>query len=79
MASKYSPVSCTIVGVDLMPIRPIPNVITHTEDITGGKVRQLLLKDLNGLKVRTRGRRLEQACGLPLVRRPIPCVHLELC
>jgi AdoMet-dependent rRNA methyltransferase SPB1 len=47
-------VSCTIIGVDLMPIKPIPNVITHTEDITGGKVRQLLQKDLKGQKVRTR-------------------------
>ena len=54
VASKYSPVSCTIIGVDLMPIKPIPNVITHTEDITGGKVRQLLQKDLKGQKVRTR-------------------------
>ena len=52
VASKYSPVSCTIIGVDLMPIKPIPNVITHTEDITGGKVRQLLQKDLKGQKVR---------------------------
>ena len=52
VASKYAPVSCTIVGVDLMPIRAIPNVITHAEDITGSKVRQLLQKDLNGSKVR---------------------------
>ncbi len=34
-----------------MPIKPIPNVITHAEDITGGKVRQLLQKDLKGQKV----------------------------
>jgi hypothetical protein len=50
VAAKYAPMTCTIVGVDLVPIRPIPNVITHAEDITGGRVRQLLQKDLNSQK-----------------------------
>jgi AdoMet-dependent rRNA methyltransferase SPB1 len=52
VASKYCPVTATIIGVDLMPIKPIPRVITHAEDITGSRIRQLLLKDLNGQKVR---------------------------
>lgn len=38
------PVQSVIVGVDLAPIRPIPNVITYTEDITSAKCRAELRK-----------------------------------
>ena len=34
VASKYMPSSAVIVGVDLMPIKAIRGVITHTEAIT---------------------------------------------
>jgi len=40
------PVSSMIIGVDLVPIRPIPNVITHAEDILTAKCRTVLKKDM---------------------------------
>ena len=39
VAHKYMPLSSTIVGVDLVPIRPIRGVVTLTEDITTAKCR----------------------------------------
>jgi AdoMet-dependent rRNA methyltransferase SPB1 len=52
VAAKYMPSASTIVGVDLMPIKPIRGVITHTEDITTPACRALLKRDLAGKKVR---------------------------
>ncbi|XP_076054838.1 pre-rRNA 2'-O-ribose RNA methyltransferase FTSJ3 [Oratosquilla oratoria] len=42
VASKFMPVSSIIVGVDLIPIKPIPNTIAFQGDITTEKVRKEL-------------------------------------
>ncbi|EDO47532.1 predicted protein [Nematostella vectensis] len=50
VASKFMPMSSIIVGVDLVPIKPIKNVITFTEDITTERCKQLLKKELKTWK-----------------------------
>eukprot|EP00158_Paraphelidium_tribonemae_P007474 Partr_v1_DN28260_c2_g1_i2_m75394 putative rRNA methyltransferase len=50
VASKYMPMNSLIVGVDLAPIKPIPKVITHVEDITTDSCRSALKRDLKEWK-----------------------------
>ncbi|KAJ1921888.1 AdoMet-dependent rRNA methyltransferase spb1 [Mycoemilia scoparia] len=50
VAQKYMPPSSVIVGVDLVPIKPIPNVITFAEDITTDKCRNKLSQTLKTWK-----------------------------
>jgi 23S rRNA U2552 (ribose-2'-O)-methylase RlmE/FtsJ len=50
VAEKFMPVNKMIVGVDLVPIRPIRNVITLTEDITTEKCKHALKKVLGNLR-----------------------------
>ncbi|CAG2241252.1 FTSJ3 [Mytilus edulis] len=50
VCSENTPVSSLILGVDLVSIRPIPNVTTFQEDITTEKCRQTLRKELHTWK-----------------------------
>jgi AdoMet-dependent rRNA methyltransferase SPB1 len=53
VAAKYMPSQSTIIGVDLMAIKPIRGVITHVEDITTPDCRNVLKRDLGGKLVST--------------------------
>lgn len=51
VASKYMPVSSVIIGVDLVPIRPVRNVVTIADDITTMSCRSSVKKALKAWKV----------------------------
>lgn len=50
VCTKTMPVSSIIVGVDIVPIRPIPNVTTLTADIRTQECRSAIRKELQGWK-----------------------------
>ncbi|TFK77000.1 FtsJ-domain-containing protein [Pluteus cervinus] len=50
VASKYMPVNSVIVGVDLVPIKPIPHVVTFAADITTPQCRNLIRSELKDWK-----------------------------
>lgn len=50
VASKYMPPNSIIVGVDLVPIKPIPRVTTFAADITTSNCRSLLRGELKDWK-----------------------------
>lgn len=48
VCQKFMPANSLIVGVDILPIRPIPNVINLQEDITTESCRVALRKEFQG-------------------------------
>lgn len=62
MAAKYMPRGSIILGVDLLPIRPIPNVKTLVHDITTDECRTALKREMQTWKVRREGRRERLSC-----------------
>ncbi|KAL4472221.1 hypothetical protein ABPG72_013854 [Tetrahymena utriculariae] len=50
VAAKFCPVTCTKIGLDLVPIKPIPGVKTYVQDITAPVTYQLLKRELKGGK-----------------------------
>ncbi|KAF8622893.1 hypothetical protein AX15_006658 [Amanita polypyramis BW_CC] len=50
VAGKYMPVNSVIVGVDLVPIKPIPRIVTFAADITTPHCRNLLRNELKDWK-----------------------------
>jgi len=51
VVAKYVPPTTTVIGVDLLAIKPIRNVIMLKEDITTEKCRHLIRKNMKGKKV----------------------------
>lgn len=52
VAAKFMPRGSIIIGVDLLPIRPIPNVKTLVHDITTDECRTALKREMQTWKVR---------------------------
>ena len=50
MATKYMPPNSIILGVDLVPIKPISRVITFAEDITTDKCRRRIREEIRDWK-----------------------------
>ncbi|EMD42016.1 hypothetical protein CERSUDRAFT_147510 [Gelatoporia subvermispora B] len=50
VATKYMPLNSVIVGVDLVPIKPIPRVVTFASDITTTQCRNLIRGELKDWK-----------------------------
>ena len=51
VASKYMPSSSIILGIDLDPIKPIPNVKSFQADITSAECMAMIKKEIKHLKV----------------------------
>ncbi len=51
IASKYMPVGSLIIGVDLLPIKPIQGVITFVDDILTQSCRSQIRQNLHGWQV----------------------------
>uniref|UniRef100_H2YL40 Putative rRNA methyltransferase n=1 Tax=Ciona savignyi TaxID=51511 RepID=H2YL40_CIOSA len=51
VASEHMPMSSIIVGVDLVPIRPVPKCVTFQDDITKESCRTQLRRELHQWKV----------------------------
>ncbi|KAJ3823066.1 Spb1 C-terminal domain-containing protein [Lentinula raphanica] len=50
VASKYMPMNSVIIGVDLVPIKPIPRVVTFASDITTPQCRNLIRAEVKDWK-----------------------------
>ncbi|KAG2159968.1 Spb1 C-terminal domain-containing protein [Suillus bovinus] len=50
VASKYMPTNSVIIGVDLVPIKPIPRVVTFAADITTTQCRNLIRSEIKDWK-----------------------------
>ncbi|KAG0708967.1 Spb1 C-terminal domain-containing protein [Suillus ampliporus] len=50
VASKYMPTNSVIIGVDLVPIKPIPRVVTFAADITTAQCRNLIRSEVKDWK-----------------------------
>ncbi|KAG6889197.1 hypothetical protein C0995_002912 [Termitomyces sp. Mi166 len=50
VASKYMPVNSVIIGVDLVPIKSIPRVVTFAADITTPQCRNLIRNEIKDWK-----------------------------
>ncbi|GMI13933.1 hypothetical protein TrVE_jg908 [Triparma verrucosa] len=48
VARNSLPSTGTVIALDILPIRPIPNVITHVADITTGKGQSLIRQSMSG-------------------------------
>lgn len=51
VAAEAMPLQSTIIGVDLVAIKPIRGVVTFQEDITTKKCINTIKKELNGKEV----------------------------
>lgn len=48
VCAKHMPISARIIGVDLVPIKPVRGALTLTEDITAQQCRDRLRKESSG-------------------------------
>ena len=53
VAREALPRDSTIVALDILPIKPIPGVVTHIADITTDKAHSLIRQTMSGSKVST--------------------------
>jgi AdoMet-dependent rRNA methyltransferase SPB1 len=51
VAANVMPKPSIVIGIDLAPIKPIPNVITFVQDITSDKTRHLIKNEIKNWDV----------------------------